>query len=77
MVQSRQVLHTPGFVQDEKAEEDGAAPLCWRQPGQVQLSPHPHVDGNAVPMTDPPPPVLSIEHFDGAENAAAASTARS
>jgi hypothetical protein len=73
-VQSRQVLHSPGFAQDENAEEDGAAPLCWLQPGQEQLSPHPQVDGNdglaAVEAS-----VSSDGRFD--DDTAAASRARS
>lgn len=75
MVQSRQVLHIPGFVQDEKAEEDEAlapAPLCWRQPGQVQLSPHPQTDGNDGAVA-----IAPAEAYIGIGDTAAASNARS
>lgn len=50
IVQSRHEVHWPGFMHDENADDSGIEAaflaLCWKQPGQRQLSPQLHEDGN-------------------------------
>lgn len=55
MVQSRQLEHAPGFVQESKtlgflARASEALGLCSTQPGHEQISPHPHSEGKDPPL---------------------------
>jgi hypothetical protein len=63
IVQSMQLAHTPGFVQ-EKADDDAAVvtPLCWAQPGQLQSSPQLQAEGNETEVLDS----FGGIHVDGA-----------